>query len=551
MPELDTIQTSLEFYGGVNSIGGNKILLTAANGKAILLDFGWNYQIDQKYLNDFMKLRKYRILLDSINIGELPIPKDSLAGLYREDLYTYYFEELANRFGAKLGEPTKVSAVLISHAHGDHIGNIYLLHPNITLICLKNTKIVLDHLNAMQKPGSNFTDILKYKPIFQQNYHQTTDSRCAITRVGSRNQTEVLRNIKLLTTGQPLKWTEDGFEIKMFEVDHSIPGASACLIRDLISGKKIVYTGDLRLHGPLRSATENFIKEGRAFTPDVLIIEGTRLQRDPDIIDFGSENAVEIKITEIFSNIQRNDPSKLILFDCSLRDVWRLRSIFNAIQLTNNSAPNSERTMVVNAKIYDLLKRCVENNILTGLDLFKIKIFLPKRIKGIYDPKDYSHAQDLRPILQGSPKVSVTDEENNSTFDVDISYTITAEEIAKNPGKFVIFLPFYQLINTFDLMPPQGSYYLLSKSEPFDDEGMIEEDKFNNWLQLIGIPPDHLYQVHCSGHLSKEDLIEVITQIHPKKLFPVHTEHHDLFKTLGLPNDIEIILPETKKTYYL
>jgi mRNA degradation ribonuclease J1/J2 len=38
------------------------------------------------------------------------------------------------------------------------------------------------------------------------------------------------------------------------------------------------------------------------------------------------------------------------------------------------------------------------------------------------------------------------------------------------------------------------------------------------------------HQLHASGHLNKEQLVELINYIGPKRVFPVHTENQQLFK---------------------
>ena len=70
------------------------------------------------------------------------------------------------------------------------------------------------------------------------------------------------------------------FEIKnlkvtRYDVDHSIPRASAYLIQ--AGGRTIAYTGDMRFHGNASSDSENFLKACKRAGIDILICEGTRL----------------------------------------------------------------------------------------------------------------------------------------------------------------------------------------------------------------------------------------------------------------------------------
>jgi mRNA degradation ribonuclease J1/J2 len=101
-----------------------------------------------------------------------------------------------------------------------------------------------------------------------------------------------------------------------------------------------------------------------------------------------------------------------------------------------------------------------------------------------------------------------------------------------------------------EIDPPRGSYYISSKSEPFDDEGFMEEKKRNNWLSFFDIPDDHFYQVHCSGHATPQQLEAMIQAIAPRYVFPVHTDHPETFNTMNLP-ETTVVEPIKGVTYNL
>lgn len=71
---------SLTFYGGVNEIGRNKILLEDKDTK-IFLDFGMRFGKNGAY-DKFMKPRSTAGIKDCIEMGLVP----ELQGLYRDDL---------------------------------------------------------------------------------------------------------------------------------------------------------------------------------------------------------------------------------------------------------------------------------------------------------------------------------------------------------------------------------------------------------------------------------------------------------------------------------
>jgi len=62
---------SLTFYGGVNEIGGNKILFEAG-GTKIFLDFGMSFKIANQYFAEFLQPRKCTALTDFFDLGLLP-----------------------------------------------------------------------------------------------------------------------------------------------------------------------------------------------------------------------------------------------------------------------------------------------------------------------------------------------------------------------------------------------------------------------------------------------------------------------------------------------
>ncbi len=91
--------------------------------------------------------------------------------------------------------------------------------------------------------------------------------------------------------------------VKMYDVDHSIIGASSFFIQ----GKRnIVYTGDFRLHCNRKHLTEDFLNSVRKKNVDYLLCEGTRLglskseeEKSIEKKILNSEEAVKEKCIEI------------------------------------------------------------------------------------------------------------------------------------------------------------------------------------------------------------------------------------------------------------
>ena len=142
--------TSLTFYGGVDEIGGNKILLEDEDTR-IFLDFGMSFGQSGKYFSEFHQPRKCNCIEDFLFTGLLP----ELEGAYRTD-YLEYLDRPRERRG--------VDAVLLSHAHMDHTAYIHHLRKDIPLHMSPETHAIL---KTMEETGTGtFTEILHHKQSF-------------------------------------------------------------------------------------------------------------------------------------------------------------------------------------------------------------------------------------------------------------------------------------------------------------------------------------------------------------------------------------------------
>ena len=68
-------------YGGVNEIGGNKILVKNDDTK-IFLDFGMSFARTTQYYEEFLRPRTNNYLRDLLTMGVVP----KLDGIYRQDM---------------------------------------------------------------------------------------------------------------------------------------------------------------------------------------------------------------------------------------------------------------------------------------------------------------------------------------------------------------------------------------------------------------------------------------------------------------------------------
>ena len=213
---------NLTFYGGINEIGGNKILLED-KGVRLFFDFGESFSIGKGYTIQFLMPRDRLGLIDYFELKLLP----KIKGLYSKKVlqhtkFTY--------------ETPKFHAVFISHCHSDHIGHIKFIDPKIPVYVGHGTKTIMD---VSQKINSRFFN-------FGKEGHDYREFKS-----GDKIK------IKHLT-------------IEPVHVDHSIPGAYGFIIHT--SKGAIIYTGDLRMHGTAKSKTKEFISKAKEASPIAMIL---------------------------------------------------------------------------------------------------------------------------------------------------------------------------------------------------------------------------------------------------------------------------------------
>ena len=85
------------------------------------------------------------------------------------------------------------------------------------------------------------------------------------------------------------------------------------------------------------------------------------------------------------------------------------------------------------------------------------------------------------------------------------------------------------IIRIIDIKPKAGSPLIHSMSESFSEEEVdIEDEVMRNWINHFKM---QFHQLHASGHMSRDQLVDTVKGIAPKKAFPVHTENQQLFMT--------------------
>ena len=491
---------------GARSIGGSKIHLQT-QGMGILLDFGMNYKRWGEFYAEFLGPRSPRGINDFLVLGILP----PLKGVYRDDVFPNDFDK-----DSFLNIELPVDAVFLTHAHKDHCQHIGLLREDIPIYCSPLTATIM---KAMQDTaGSSLFDEMVYfarrKPgeengILQSEKNWKIGKQVFI--LGEKNDAVDefwLRSPyaeKHRFEMRPLSLVEENkindIEFRYFPVDHSIPGATAFAF--LTDYGWIVYTGDLRLHGRKGDLTDKFIEEVSSLQPLALIIEGTHLEEKKsnsrDKIKQITEEDVCSKCLEEVNKAQ----GKLVVADFAPRNIERLISFLHIARETNR-------------------KLCVLPN-----DIYLLEV--------IDSVEGQNHSQDEHLAIFEKVKDSKDNWEKKIRERYSKEKFVKYSDINRNPGDYILCFSFFDINHLTDITCT-GGIYIYSSSEAFEEEQYFDFFRLKRWLEFLGLTPvgfsideenkkPNFYPgYHCSGHATREDLLDIVDRIRPKYLIPVHTE---------------------------
>jgi ribonuclease J len=273
-------------------------------------------------------------------------------------------------------------------------------------------------------------------------------------------------------------------EVTPSHVDHSIPGAYGFVVRT--SQGTLVYTADFRVHGTKPQLTEDFVELAAKSTPEALLAEGTNILGG----QVTSEPEVKSKLNHLISTTKN-----LVLANFSNVDVDRLRTFYQV-------AKENDRMLAISLKQAYLLNQLSSDP----------NLGLPK-------------------VLDTDEKIAVFRRSKKRYYDweqtvMSKAKTIASEELREKQDTFVVAFSMPDFKELVDIRPKAGSVFVLSTSEPFNEEQEFEFERLQNWLDHFGLP---MYRIHCSGHIMPSELKRNIELIKPRKLFPIHTEHPGLY----------------------
>ncbi len=453
----------LTVYGGAGEIGGNKILLED-DGRRLLLDFGISYARRGQFFEEYLKPRTAAGLTDLLVTGVLP----EVAGIYRRDLLALG----GPRMPPGHAEPA-VEALLLSHAHLDHAGHLGFLDERIPTYCTPVTHAIL--LAMTQSRGRDFEmELINFRP--RPAFPDTRDVTIPRRFVMVEGEFEASR-----------------LACRVLPVDHSILGAAAFLIRT--SRGNVLYTGDLRFHGPEGALSEALLEQAHAAGVWLLLAEGTRL----DVTDRRTEAEV---YGECLAAVQQARGP--VIADFAPRDLYRLNTFLQVARETG-------RWLVILSQDAFLLDRLRGMHPLVPDPAAEpILVLKERKVSGTYSARDYMRWE--RPIIIW----------RNAR---------TADDLRPERDRLILALSFWDIQNLVDLGVGEDTLYIRSTSEAYTEEQALDARRLDNWLDLLGVR--HRLHSHASGHASQPDLARMVEVLRPEVLVPVHTTTPALWRTVA------------------
>jgi ribonuclease J len=474
----------LTFYGGLNKVGGNKVLLedTIYNVK-LFIDFGINSA-------EFAQSRSRSP--DPTELGQLTeshvLPREE--DLPIQNLYSRYFIYDHNKYKYrqkvkecenKVDPPSNLDGILISHPHRDHYQGLSFINRNIPIYAGVVAKRIIKASSLCSPPKfENFLHGLHW----------------------IRFRTGNIINIK-------------GMEIFPVHVDHSIPAAYGFII--CTSAGIIVYSGDFRMHGPLQLMTIDLIRKAKEISEKegknvkTLVCEGTHINKGA----IESERMVKQHLRKLFS---------YMLFDYVLVHYDRVDW-------------DRFRTYV------DIAKKYSWKFIITEKDAYFYNRLNRKALYDTLKDPNIELNEDILILSQDDVKLPWKKSLNEMLGGNDMTQRrITLNDLGKLEGQFFLYFASNWDYNKIKNSLPthlRGAF-ICSNIDPYAEDYRFYKNKISNELLDKGIPS---YRIHSSGHAKVHDLIRFINEINPEKLIPVHTNYPELFGKLFKDEKMKIILP--------
>ncbi|MEM3692083.1 MAG: MBL fold metallo-hydrolase, partial [Candidatus Korarchaeum sp.] len=473
----------LSILGGVNEIGGNRIMIRSRSG-VLFFDYGKNFLKEEElFQKPFMQPTSEEDYLRARLISPMEIRSEDIKGVF------------------------------ISHAHQDHWGYLSLLPRGSSVFVGRAAKVIIG------------------------------------AQVELGHSDELTMEFSTFRTGDVIGAGD--FSVVPVHVDHSVPGSYGFLIE--CCGRRVAYTGDLRMHGPRRDMTLDFIERASSEGVDLLITEATKVapENDPEAslvrllegrvlyrwgvnppkrIGFELSNEGEV-VDRVLSVMEGSD--SLMLVEVSSSDADRIRSF-------SKVANKLGRKLVMDERV-----------------AFMIEALLGAGIEGLPSPGDYllwrrkRRGSEGKEVKFGRSERRVLREFitrfEDKLGEEGVIWGERRREVLRRPQELLVLTSnATRFLYEVPIDVEARIEFILSRSEPFSEESALSMERLMNWLTLHNVK--RYYRIHVSGHMLPDHISEFVDSVNPNLIVPIHTEHPDLFDAF-LPRRMRgrVILPRREE----
>ncbi|MCR5191399.1 MAG: MBL fold metallo-hydrolase [Bacteroidales bacterium] len=294
---------------------------------------------------------------------------------------------------------------------------------------------------------------------------------------------------------QPIEYSVavKDFHVTKFDVDHSAFGACAFLFE--VCGKRILYSGDIRLHGKKGVLYKNLPQN-----VDYLFLEGTNLGRG---IRQKTEKDIENEFVKQFSVNQ----DSLHLVWCSSQNIDRIVALYRTCVRTN-------RILGVDPYAAYALELAHQNRQSIPNKTFpNLQIYFPWSFTNWMMEKDRQLVLGLR---KGATKLDQTD-------------------LPENPSKYVLLFRPKLLRDLSKYLSNTKVCLTNSIWAQYWEQDKPEINRLKEWLAEKPELRQKLPDIHTSGHADVASLRKIVDHVNPKGIIPIHTELPGKYETM-FPN---------------
>ncbi len=278
--------------------------------------------------------------------------------------------------------------------------------------------------------------------------------------------------------------------LKAFLMDHSAYHAAAFEIHG--EGKTVLYTGDFRGHGRRTGYLERFLREAKKES-DLLMIEGTTLGRA------GESEQTEEELEAEFTKIIKAGKGA-VLCQPSSQNIDRVISFYNAARACGKLFVMD----IYTASVLSELKK------LTRDDLPVPSIWRPD--VRVYHPLLLT--RKMKKLLGGKCSGKFR------------THTISVKKIRRNQKRIVMLIR-PSVLSDLKLMGFRDGTLVYSQWQAYRDKPY--QVRLESYLKTRGFTECYL---HTSGHAFEKDIKNVIKELSPKEVVPIHTFCPEAFLNL-------------------